>query len=126
MKRWSSLVIDVDYRPADPHANWYCERTEFAHEDLEAGLSLPYNDPGGLFSRITITGVEEKSVSFQYGEKFFQLEDGASNAYLDQSGRDYTDFMLNAWLRFDEDSDDGEAPEEDEPDEDDGRWDAYV
>ena len=126
MKTWTHLVVDVDYRPADPHAEWYCERTEFAHEDLKPGMLLKYDDPGGLFSLIKVTDVEEKSVSFQYGEKFFQLEDGGSNAYLDKGGRDYTNFMLNAWLRFDENSDDGVNPEEDEPDEDDGRWDAYV
>lgn len=99
MGKWTHLVIDVDYSPSDPGiSNWSCDRTKYAWEDIRPGDNLRYEDSGGLFGAIKVLEKTDDSITIQYGQGTYTLEEGHSNADLDHDGRDYTNFYLNLWL----------------------------
>lgn len=99
MKTWSQLVIDVDYSPSDPGINkCFCERTEYAKSELEAGKVLTYKDPGNLFGRIAVKEVDGDKVVLVYGGTEYTLSAEHSYRRLDENGRDYTNFELNVHL----------------------------
>ena len=55
MKKWTSLVVDVDYRPSDPGiSNWFCDRSEFPWEDVKVGEYVRYEDPSGILASIKV------------------------------------------------------------------------
>ena len=102
MKKWSQLVIDVDYSPSDPGINnWFCESTKYNKADLEAGKKLSYEDPGRLFGGITVKEVDDSKVVLTYGDADYTLCEGQSYRCLAKDGRDYTNFELNTYLVLD-------------------------
>ncbi len=116
------MIIDVDYHPCDPgNSKWYCERSGFPKDELKAGMRLAYEDPGGLFGSILVKEINEEGVVLEYCGKEKVLNSGKPYMKLDEGGRDYTEFELNVSL-----TEDDEPEPDDEYEEDDGRWDAYV
>ena len=102
MKKWSQLIIDVDYSPSDPGINnWFCESTKYYKADLEAGKKLSYEDPGRLFGGITVKEVDDSKVVLTYGGEDYTLREGQSHRCLAKDGRDYTNFELNTYLVLD-------------------------
>ena len=103
MKRWSQLIIDVDYSPSDPGINnCFCERTKYDKATLTAGKKLPYKDPGGLFGGITVKEADDSKVVLSYGDKDCTLFcEGQSWRRLATGGRDYTNFELSVYLVLD-------------------------
>ncbi|MCR5840519.1 MAG: hypothetical protein K6G86_00405 [Bacteroidales bacterium] len=130
MEQWTHLVIDVDYSPRDPGTdNWFCERTVYAKSDLQAGMPLRYKDPGELFGGIRLLELTDEGVVLAYGDHQYGLSLDYPYGPLDQAGRDYTEFELNVYLEGQPDEDVEEIEQDclpDEPEDDDGRWDAYV
>ncbi len=101
MKKWSTLYIDVDYCPSDPGIrNWFCDRTPFSPEEVKPGKKLNYEDSGGLFSVITVVEAEPNKVVLRYRDKEFTIHEGKTTVKLDEGGRNYTNFLLHAWLEF--------------------------
>ena len=130
MRQWTRLVIDVDYHPCDPGMNnWFCERTAYAKSDLKVGMPLRYKDPGELFGGIRLLELTDEGVVLAYGDHKYGLSLDCPYGPFDQAGRDYTEFELNVHLEGQLDEDVEEIEQDclpDEPEDDDGRWDAYV
>ena len=97
LRQWIKLVISVDYHPCDPGSTrWFHEGTEYRKADLQAGKALRYEDPGGLFGRITLREMADEGVTVEYGAHQYILDMSRQVARLDEGGRDYTEFEL--WL----------------------------
>lgn len=131
MEQWTHLVIDVDYSPRDPGTdNWFCERTVYAKSDLQADMPLRFKDPSELFGAIRLLEVSDEGVVLEYRDGKYGLNLEYPCGLLDEDGRNYTVFELNIYLvpadGDEEDEEDVEDVEDGEPEEDDGRWDAYV
>ena len=97
LRQWIKLVISVDYHPCDPGSTrWFSEETQYLKKDLQAGKVLRYDDPGGLFGRITLWKMGDEGVTVEYGGHPYILDMGRQVVRLDRGGRDYTEFEL--WL----------------------------
>lgn len=96
MKReWRFLVIDVDYHPCDPGSTkWFCERTRYRKADLQAGRALRYEDPSGLLAGIRLVAASDQGAVLEYGGEQITLDAVHPTRKLDETGRDYTEFLL--------------------------------
>lgn len=100
MRTWTKLIIDVDYSPSDPGIrNCFCESTPYEREQLSEGMPLRYDDPGGLFSSITLVKAGEESVTLRYKDSEYVLTPEKPYKKLDTGGRNYTNFDLSVYLK---------------------------
>ena len=100
MKKWTRLIIDVDYSPSDPGTNnWFCDRTDYDKADVTAGKILPYKDSGGLFRSIRVVEASDAEVVLEYCGKQYSLTPESCTRKLDEDGRDYTNFYLYVSLK---------------------------
>lgn len=130
MKHLTDILIDVDYHPCDPgNSTWYCERTRVPKDEVVPGKALHYSDPGGLFSAILVVDVSDGKLVVSYGTRTYTLDEESPSVLLDRGGRDYTEFELSVSARFapdDVDREIADRQEDDDYEDDDGRWDPYV
>ena len=131
MNPLSDFLIAVNYHPCDPgNTTWYSERTRIPREGLIPGKSLHYKDPGDLFEAIKVLSVSDDALVIAYCDETYTLDREQPSLFLDEDGRDYTEFELCVAALFgpddeDEEKDDREE-EDDDYEDDDGRWDPYV
>lgn len=103
MKKWTHLVVDVDYSPSDPGiCNWFCERTEIPYEDVKEGAFVRYEDPSGILASIKVVEKTPKKLVLESAGRTATLQEDHTTAKLDEGGRNYTNFLLHAWVKFEE------------------------
>lgn len=101
MKHWTHLVIDVDYCPSDPGINNnFCERTVIAWEDVKEGAFVHYEDPSGKLASIKIIEKTPEKLVIESANNTRTLDENKDSVKLDETGLNYTDFYLYAYLRF--------------------------
>lgn len=101
MKKWTHLIVDVDYSPSDPGiSNWFCERTEIPFEDVKPGEFVHYKDPSHILASIKVVEKTEEKLVIESAGRTFTLQEKNTTAKLDEGGRDYTNFLLHAFIKF--------------------------
>lgn len=122
---WKQLKIWVYTEAVDPgivHTNSVL--TTFEPHEIQEGQPLRYKDPGGVLASLTPIEVNENWITLRVGETCEVRLWPGENKSLDNGGRDYTNFYLQARLEPSYDEDSLLDPDE-EPD-DDGRYDAWA
>ena len=99
LMEWKQLKIWVYSEAVDPgilHRDSFL--TTFEPQQIQVGQHLHYHDPGRVLASLTVVAMDEKGVTLQVGKtKEVRLLAGECKD-LDESGRDYTNFYLQAVL----------------------------
>ena len=99
LMEWKQLKIWVYSEAVDPgilHRDSFL--TTFEPQQIQVGQRLQYHDPGRVLASLTVVAMDEKGVTLQVGKtKEVRLLAGECKD-LDESGRDYTNFYLQAVL----------------------------